>query len=125
MLIVVGIVIFFFGLLLSIAWHELGHLLTAKMFGIKVTQYMVGFGRTVFSRKRGDTEYGVKLIPLGGYIRMIGMFPPKRDEEYGRTASSSPWRAMIEDAREADAEEVPPQDAHRQMYQPSRGSGSS
>ncbi|MBQ6642116.1 MAG: site-2 protease family protein [Saccharopolyspora sp.] len=117
MLIVVGIVIFFFGLLLSIAWHELGHLLTAKMFGIKVTQYMVGFGRTVFSRKRGDTEYGVKLIPLGGYIRMIGMFPPKRDEEYGRTASSSPWRAMIEDAREADAEEVPPQDAHRQMYQ--------
>ena len=79
--------------------HELGHLLTAKMFGVKVTQYMVGFGRTIWSRKGRETEYGVKMIPFGGYIRMIGMFPPKKDEEYGRTASSAPWRAMIEDAR--------------------------
>ncbi|GAB2666870.1 site-2 protease family protein [Saccharopolyspora gloriosae] len=117
MLVIVGIVLFFVGLLLSIAWHELGHLLTAKMFGVKVTQYMVGFGRTVWSRKTSETEYGVKLIPFGGFIRMIGMFPPKRDEEYGRTASSAPWRVMIEDAREAAAEEVTPEDAHRQFYQ--------
>ncbi|MCA1187494.1 MULTISPECIES: RIP metalloprotease [unclassified Saccharopolyspora] len=117
MLVIVGIVLFFVGLLLSIAWHELGHLLTAKMFGVKVTQYMVGFGRTVWSRKTAETEYGVKLIPFGGFIRMIGMFPPKRDEEYGRTASSAPWRVMIEDAREAAAEEVTPEDAHRQFYQ--------
>ncbi|MER2091525.1 MAG: site-2 protease family protein, partial [Saccharopolyspora rectivirgula] len=68
-------------------------------------------------RKIGDTEYGVKLIPFGGYIRMIGMFPPKKDEEYGRTASSAPWRMMIEDAREAAAEEVTPEDQHRQFYQ--------
>ncbi|WP_243792900.1 RIP metalloprotease [Saccharopolyspora gloriosae] len=117
MLVIVGIVLFFVGLLLSIAWHELGHLLTAKLFGVKVTQYMVGFGRTVWSRKTSETEYGVKLIPFGGFIRMIGMFPPKRDEEYGRTASSAPWRVMIEDAREAAAEEVTPEDAHRQFYQ--------
>ncbi len=117
MLVVLGILIFFVGLLLSIAWHELGHLSTAKLFGVKVTQYMVGFGRTIFSRKKGDTEYGVKLIPFGGYIRMIGMFPPKKDEEHGRTASSAPWRAMIEDAREAVAEEVRPEDSHRQFYQ--------
>ncbi|MFR9731271.1 M50 family metallopeptidase [Saccharopolyspora sp. MS10] len=117
MLVVIGIVLFFAGLLLSIAWHELGHLLTAKLFGVKVTQYMVGFGRTVWSRKTGETEYGLKMIPFGGYIRMIGMFPPKRDEEYGRTASSAPWRVMIEDAREAAAEEVVPADAHRQFYQ--------
>ena len=89
MLVVVGIVIFFLGLLFSIAWHELGHLAAAKLFGIKVTQYMVGFGRTLWSRKKGDTEYGIKAIPFGGYIRMIGMFPPKKDEEYGRTASSA------------------------------------
>ncbi|GAA4829286.1 site-2 protease family protein [Saccharopolyspora rosea] len=117
MLVVAGIVIFFLGLLFSIAWHELGHLAAAKLFGIKVTQYMVGFGRTLWSRKKGDTEYGIKAIPFGGYIRMIGMFPPKKDEEYGRTASSAPWRAMIEDARQAVAEEVRPEDAHRQFYQ--------
>jgi membrane-associated protease RseP (regulator of RpoE activity) len=117
MLVVAGIVIFFLGLLFSIAWHELGHLATAKLFGIKVTQYMVGFGRTVWSRKKGDTEYGVKLIPFGGYIRMIGMFPPKKNEKYGRTASSAPWRAMIEDARQMSAEEITPEDAHRQFYQ--------
>jgi membrane-associated protease RseP (regulator of RpoE activity) len=104
-------------LLLSIAWHELGHLSTAKLFGVKVTQYMVGFGRTVWSRKRGDTEYGIKAIPFGGYIRMIGMFPPKKDEKYGRSASSAPWRTMIEDARQAVAEEVKPGDEHRQFYQ--------
>ncbi|WP_190822090.1 M50 family metallopeptidase [Saccharopolyspora pogona] len=117
MLVVVGIIIFFLGLLFSIAWHELGHLAAAKLFGIKVTQYMVGFGRTIWSRKKGDTEYGVKLIPFGGYIRMIGMFPPKKDEKYGRTASSAPWRAMIEDARQMSAEEITPEDAHRQFYQ--------
>jgi membrane-associated protease RseP (regulator of RpoE activity) len=117
MLVVLGIVIFFGGLLLSIAWHELGHLLTAKLFGIKVTQYMVGFGRTIWSRRPRETEYGVKLVPLGGYIRMIGMFPPKKDERYGRSAASSPWRAMIEDARKMVAEEVTPQDVHRQFYQ--------
>lgn len=117
MLVVLGIVIFFVGLLLSIAWHELGHLAAAKMFGIKVTQYMVGFGRTIWSRKTKETEYGVKLIPFGGYIRMIGMFPPKKDEEYGKTVSTAPWRVMIEDAREAVAEEVRPEDAHRQFYQ--------
>ncbi|MGW1676799.1 M50 family metallopeptidase [Saccharopolyspora sp. NPDC002376] len=117
MLVIVGIVIFFFGLLFSIAWHELGHLAAAKLFGVKVTQYMVGFGRTIWSRKKGDTEYGVKLIPFGGYIRMIGMFPPKKDEAYGRTVSSTPIRAMIEDARQMSAEEVTPEDAHRQFYQ--------
>ncbi|MBA8823280.1 membrane-associated protease RseP (regulator of RpoE activity) [Saccharopolyspora lacisalsi] len=116
-LVILGIVIFFLGLLLSIAWHELGHLSTAKMFGIKVNQYMVGFGRTIFSRKGRETEYGVKAIPFGGYIRMIGMFPPKKDEAYGRTASSSPWRSMVEDARQAVAEEVRPEEAHRQFYQ--------
>ncbi|NHD17228.1 MULTISPECIES: M50 family metallopeptidase [Actinopolyspora] len=117
MLVVLGILIFFLGLLFSIAWHELGHLTTAKMFGVKVTQYMVGFGRTIFSRKKGETEYGVKAVPFGGFIRMIGMFPPQKEQEYGRTASSAPWRAMVEDARQAVAEEVRPEDSHRQFYQ--------
>jgi membrane-associated protease RseP (regulator of RpoE activity) len=112
---VLGILIFVVGLLFSIAWHELGHLSTAKLFRIRVPQYMVGFGPTVWSRRKGETEYGFKAVPLGGYIRMIGMFPPGED---GRIAkrSSSPWRSMIEDAREASYEELQPGDEHRLFY---------
>jgi membrane-associated protease RseP (regulator of RpoE activity) len=112
---ILGIVVFAFGLLVSIAWHELGHLSTAKLFGIRVPQYMVGFGPTVWSRRKGDTEYGIKAIPLGGYIRMIGMFPPGDD---GRIVarSTSPWRGMIEDARSAAFEELRPGDETRLFY---------
>ena len=62
---------------LSIGLHELGHLIPAKRFGVKVTHYMIGFGPTLFSFKRGETRYGVKLLPLGGFIAMPGMYPPK------------------------------------------------
>ena len=57
---VFGVVLLAVGVLLSIALHEVGHLLPAKRFGVKVTQYMVGFGPTVWSTRRGETEYGVK-----------------------------------------------------------------
>ena len=70
---ILGIAIFALGLLFSIAWHELGHLSTAKLFGIRVPQYMVGFGPTVWSRTKGDTEYGFKAIPAGGYIAAPAM----------------------------------------------------
>ncbi|MEU6573685.1 site-2 protease family protein [Streptomyces sp. NPDC046805] len=112
---VLGIVLFVVGLLVSIAWHELGHLSTAKLFGIRVPQYMVGFGPTIWSRHKGETEYGIKAIPAGGYIRMIGMFPPGED---GRITarSTSPWRGMIEDARSAAFEELQPGDETRLFY---------
>jgi membrane-associated protease RseP (regulator of RpoE activity) len=112
---ILGIVLFAVGLLFSIAWHELGHLSTAKMFGIRVPQYMVGFGPTLFSKKKGDTEYGVKAIPFGGYIRMIGMFPPGPDGRM-EARSTSPWRGMIEDARSAAFEELQPGDEKRLFY---------
>ncbi len=112
---ILGIVLFAFGLLFSIAWHELGHLSTAKLFGIRVPQYMVGFGPTLFSRRRGETEYGVKAIPFGGYIRMIGMFPPGADGRL-EARSTSPWRGMIEDARSAAFEELQPGDEKRLFY---------
>ncbi|MFD9910899.1 M50 family metallopeptidase [Streptomyces sp. NPDC059063] len=115
LMMILGIVVFVIGLLFSIAWHELGHLSTAKMFGIRVPQYMVGFGPTIFSRKKGDTEYGVKAIPLGGYIRMIGMFPPGPDGKL-EARSTSPWRGMIEDARSAAFEELKPGDESRLFY---------
>ncbi|MFD0040284.1 M50 family metallopeptidase [Streptomyces anulatus] len=115
LLTVLGIAVFVVGLLFSIAWHELGHLSTAKMFGIRVPQYMVGFGPTIWSKKKGDTEYGIKAIPAGGYIRMIGMFPPGPDGRL-EARSTSPWRGMIEDARSAAYEELEPGDEKRLFY---------
>ncbi|MEV7440286.1 site-2 protease family protein [Streptomyces sp. NPDC091204] len=112
---VLGVVVFAVGLLVSIAWHELGHLSTAKLFGIRVPQYMVGFGPTVWSRRKGETEYGIKAIPMGGYIRMIGMFPPGEDGKV-TARSTSPFRSMIEDARSAAYEELQPGDESRLFY---------
>jgi membrane-associated protease RseP (regulator of RpoE activity) len=109
-----GVLIFAFGLLASIALHEIGHMVPAKKFGVKVSQYMVGFGPTLWSRKRGDTEYGLKAIPLGGYIRMIGMVPPRDD---GKT-SRWPRRmaTAVEDFRQVSRAEVEPGDEDRQFY---------
>ncbi|MFI1066176.1 M50 family metallopeptidase [Streptomyces spororaveus] len=112
---VLGVVVFAVGLLVSIAWHELGHLSTAKIFGIRVPQYMVGFGPTIWSRRKGETEYGIKAIPMGGYIRMIGMFPPGEDGKV-TARSTSPFRSMIEDARSAAYEELQPGDDERLFY---------
>jgi len=115
---VLGILAFAVGLLLSVALHEIGHLVPAKLFGVKVSQYMVGFGRTVWSRHRGETEYGFKAIPLGGYVRMVGMFPPEPgdDPRHLRRASTGPFQALIEDARRASKEEIKPGDEDRVFY---------
>lgn len=115
MLTLLGILIFAIGLLASIALHELGHMAPAKKFGVKVPQYMVGFGPTLWSRVKGETEYGIKGIPLGGYIRMIGMFPPnpkgaQDPEKLGRMGQ------MIESAREEVLAEIAPEDEARTFY---------
>ncbi|SDF34757.1 M50 family metallopeptidase [Pseudonocardia oroxyli] len=113
---IVGIVVFFLGILFSVAWHELGHFATAKWFGIKVPEFFVGFGKTVWSRRRGETEFGFKAVPLGGYVRMIGMLPPAKGELYGRSRRTGPFQGLIDDARQASAADVGPEDADRQFY---------
>ncbi|MFC6886765.1 MULTISPECIES: M50 family metallopeptidase [Actinomadura] len=70
-----GAAAFVVALLASVMLHEAGHLLTAKRFGMKATQYFVGFGPTLWSRRRGETEYGVKAIPLGGFVKIVGYTP--------------------------------------------------
>ncbi|WP_460627275.1 M50 family metallopeptidase [Intrasporangium mesophilum] len=111
------------GVAMSIALHEIGHLVPAKKFGVKVTQYMVGFGPTVWSRKRGETEYGIKAIPLGGYVRMIGMLPPRPGDEPGklRTLSTGRFSQMVDQARADSMEEVQPGDEDRVFYKLSPG----
>ncbi len=70
-----GILIFVLVLLFVVVLHEAGHFLTAKAFKIKVEEFFVGFGPRLWSFRRGETEYGVKAIPAGGYVRIAGMNP--------------------------------------------------
>ncbi|TFC38711.1 RIP metalloprotease [Cryobacterium sp. TMT2-42-4] len=132
LLYILGVLIVVVGLALSIGLHEIGHLLPAKLFGVKVTQYMIGFGPTLWSRRKGETEYGVKAIPLGGYIAMIGMFPPA--QKGGRVQASSTgffnqlvqegepekkpsaMATMVDDARQSSADTVGEGEEHRAFY---------
>lgn len=115
---IVGILIIALGIGFSIGWHELGHLIPAKLFGVKVPKYMIGFGPTLFSKKIGETEYGVKLIPLGGYISMIGMYPPAKPGTEAEPANRPGFfRDMITAARDAHSEFVGPNDQNRKFYQ--------
>ncbi len=113
-----GVVLFVVGIGASIGLHELGHLIPAKRFGVKVTQYFVGFGPTVWSRKRGETEYGVKAIPLGGYVKLVGMLPPSPgdDERKIRKSNTGIFAQLISDARSAEYEFVEPGDEERLFY---------
>jgi membrane-associated protease RseP (regulator of RpoE activity) len=116
MMTALGILLFFLGILFSIAWHELGHFTTARWFGIKVPEFMVGFGRTIWSRRVGETEFGFKAIPLGGYIRMIGMIPPAKGGTLGRSRRTGPFQGLIDDARHQSAMDVLPEDEDRQFW---------
>ena len=126
-----GVVVFVVAILVSIGLHELGHMIPAKKFGGKVTQYFIGFGPTVWSRTRGETEYGIKAIPLGGYVKIVGMLPPTVDgsvadevtyDEQGnkvvkvRKSNTGMFTQLISDARAAEWEHVKPGDADRLFY---------
>src|ERR1700730_6404050 len=68
-----GLVIFLVALLVSVMLHETGHFVTAKRFGMKATRYFLGFGPTLWSFQRGETEYGIKALPAGGFVKIEGM----------------------------------------------------
>ncbi|PYF99898.1 Membrane-associated protease RseP, regulator of RpoE activity [Georgenia satyanarayanai] len=108
----VGVLVLVVGLVISIALHEVGHLVPAKRFGVKVTEYFVGFGPTLWSRRRGETEYGVKAVPLGGYVRMVGMYPPARSDRPVRRRRDG-RATLVEEAREYALAEVGPGEEHR------------
>ena len=101
---ILGLLVMVVGLGVSIALHEIGHLYPAKKFGVRVGQYMIGFGTTLWSRKIRGTEYGFKLLPLGGYISMAGMYPPSPREAHAGRAGSGFFRTMVQDARSANDE---------------------
>jgi membrane-associated protease RseP (regulator of RpoE activity) len=94
-----AIVVFFTGLLFIILIHELGHYAVARAYGFKVEQYFVGFGPRLWSFHRNGIEYGVKALPLGGYVKIAGMNPyePVAPEDLDRSYAAKPrWqRAMV------------------------------
>jgi membrane-associated protease RseP (regulator of RpoE activity) len=90
----IGIVVFALGILLSVCLHEAGHMGTAKAFGMKVTRYFVGFGPTLWSFRKGETEYGVKAIPLGGFVKIVGMTPQDDDVDPGDERRAM-WRFAV------------------------------
>jgi membrane-associated protease RseP (regulator of RpoE activity) len=113
----IGIVLMIVGLAASIALHELGHLAPAKKFGVRVGQYMIGFGPTLWSKRKGETEYGFKAIPLGGYISMAGMYPPSPREQAGEgRAGGGFFATMVQDARAANDETLDGRDDERVFY---------
>ncbi len=93
-----GWIIFVFALLFSIMLHEFGHFITAKKFRMKVTQFFVGFGQTLWSTVRGETEYGIKALPAGGYVKIVGMTaledvdPADEERSFRRQPG---WQRMI------------------------------
>jgi len=97
-----GIVFMLIGLGLSIGLHEVGHLVPAKLFGVRVGQYMIGFGPRLWSKRIGETEYGFKLLPLGGFISMSGMYPPSKDTGAARGV----FAKLVQDARSANDETI-------------------
>jgi membrane-associated protease RseP (regulator of RpoE activity) len=125
-----GVVVFVVAILASIGLHEFGHLVPAKKFGCKVPQWFIGFGPTVWSRTIGETEYGVKAIPLGGYVKIVGMLPPGAEAlveetevtEDGervhkiRRSNTGLFTQLISDARAAEWEYVKEHEADRLFY---------
>lgn len=93
-----GIAIFVVAILLMILIHEAGHFFTAKAFRIKVEEFFVGFGPKLWSTRRGETEYGVKGIPVGGYVRIAGMNPFQEvaPEDRDRVFGAKPgWQRAV------------------------------
>jgi membrane-associated protease RseP (regulator of RpoE activity) len=113
---VVGFAVGFFALIMvSVGLHEIGHMVPAKLFGVRVPKYFIGFGPTVWSTTRGETEYGLKWFPLGGFVRLLGMYPPAPGGRKRRTRLSD----FADGARAGEWEEITEQDVadQRLFYQ--------
>ena len=95
----IGWVIFIVALLVSVMLHETGHFVLAKKFGMKVTRYFVGFGPTIWSTWRGETEYGIKAIPLGGFVKIVGMHslddPDDPEDEVRAFRNKPAWQRIL------------------------------
>ncbi|HHW51079.1 MAG TPA: site-2 protease family protein [Pseudoclavibacter sp.] len=97
-----GVIVVVLGIAVSVGVHEFGHLLAAKAFGIKVTKYFIGFGPTIWSHRWGETEYGLKWIPLGGFCSIAGMYPSANEPASRASTDADPASDPTSDAPAAE-----------------------
>lgn len=91
-----GVLVFVVVLMVSVGLHEAGHMVAAKKLGLRVPAFFIGFGKKVFSFKRGETEYGVRALPLGGYVRILDKSDKDMDdEERAMLSNVAPWKRQI------------------------------
>ncbi|MEV6931143.1 M50 family metallopeptidase [Dactylosporangium sp. NPDC051485] len=95
-----GIVLFALGILIAVSLHEMGHFWSARWFGMKATRFFIGFGPTIFAFKRNGVEYGVKALPFGAFVKIVGMTPAEEDidPETGKSGADDPkamWRFPV------------------------------
>lgn len=109
-----GILFFIIGVLAAVAIHEFGHLIPAKKFGVKVSRYFIGFGPTLWSTHKRGTEWGVKALPLGGFVSIAGMLPPAKPGT--RTHEADGDLTLAEEARRESAKELEPGEEHSAFY---------
>lgn len=113
MLELVGILILLGFIAFSIGLHEVGHMLPAKRFGIKVPDYSIGMGPSLFRWTRGETTYNIRLLPIGGFVRLVGMFPPAKPDQKPRKGRLA---ELMQNARDDSNAELGPGEEHRAFY---------
>jgi len=111
--VLIGILVVALGVGFSIGVHELGHMIPAKLFGVRVDKYMIGFGPTLWSRQIGETLYGLKMLPLGGFCRMVGMLPPAPP---GHMPQKGYFGEVVAQARAESVDEIIPGEEGRAFY---------
>lgn len=92
---IAGVVLFILLLMISVGLHEAGHMVAAKKLGVKVPEFFVGFGTKIFSFKRGETEYGLRTIPAGGYVRLVDESIEEGKPEREMLSNVAPWKRQI------------------------------
>lgn len=128
-----GVIVLVIGLVVSVALHELGHMIPAKIFGALVPEYFIGFGKRIWSVTKGGTEYGFKWLPLGGYVRILGMYGPGHPGHVAYLGKERKYTVeeaqdlpdeifqnlkptLAQDVRDQSMEELPPGEEHRAFY---------
>ena len=94
LLFLVGVITAAIGILASIALHEFGHLVPAKIFGVAANEYSVGMGPRIFAKKIGTTTYCLRALPLGGFVKLGGMFPPPGETAKADGLTAKYWAAQ-------------------------------
>ncbi|MCL2483453.1 MAG: site-2 protease family protein [Propionibacteriaceae bacterium] len=108
---IIGGIAFFALILVSVGLHEVGHFVPGKLFKVRILQFFIGFGKTLWKTNKGETEYGVKMVPLGGYVRLLGMYPPFKEGKDTRL------KRIADSAREGEWEEITDDDvAGKRLY---------